>query len=302
MGTPRHEMAPKQRALKLPKVLIDQLGGEEALSGNGRKSRPRAGSRKELRKAARVEKKASRSGPPPAKRAKVYHDESQNHGVNSKALAVSKPLSTKPSRDDSAKEPVPKSILKRPKRAVPEPEALKPQRSVSPPTKISRAVQDKLAEEDEEIAALEKKLGLKGKKGLPQSFKDDGLDELLEGLGGEEEVDEGDQQKRKRKAEGDEWLLKGKRRSLRTKKMIVIWTMRNQKRGTKLMMTMGRQICHWMGRSFLTMSQRMMRMILKKTHWMSVTTSEGSNRTVTPRKKWSSLPRGYARTPMLRRP
>ncbi|KAG4413377.1 hypothetical protein IFR04_013494 [Cadophora malorum] len=199
-------MAPKQRALKLPKVLIDQLGGEEALSGNGRKSRPRAGSRKELRKAARVEKKASRSGPPPAKRAKVYHDESQNHGVNSKALAVSKPLSTKPSRDDSAKEPEPKSILKRPKRAVPEPEVLKPQRSVSPPTKISRAVQDKLAEEDEEIAALEKKLGLKGKKGLPQSFKDDGLDELLEGLGGEEEVDEGDQQKRKRKAEGDEWL------------------------------------------------------------------------------------------------
>lgn len=55
------------------------------------------------------------------------------------------------------------------------------------------------------IAALEKKLGLKGKKGLPQSFKDDGLDELLGGLG-EEESDTDTQQRKKRKADGDEWL------------------------------------------------------------------------------------------------
>ncbi|KAH7369902.1 hypothetical protein BKA65DRAFT_444507 [Rhexocercosporidium sp. MPI-PUGE-AT-0058] len=193
-------MAPKQNALKLPKALIDQLGGEDALSG-GRKSRPRAGSRKELRKAARVEKKASRSGPPPAKRAKVYHEES--HGSNSRAPGVSKPP---PARPVPAKEPAPKSILKRTKKTDPEPKASKKRRSESPRPKISRAMQDKLAEEDEEIAALEKKLGLKGKKGLPQSFKDDGLDQLLEGLGGEEEEDEGVRQKRTRKAEGDEWL------------------------------------------------------------------------------------------------
>merc|ERR1712093_445710 len=132
----------------------------------------------------------------------------QNNHVfgGEKPMALSHSIPTKPLRDESTKEPEPQSILKRTKRADPEPKDLKRQRSVSPPPKISRAVQDKLAEEDEEIAALEKKLGLKGKKGLPQSFKDDGLDELLEGLGGEEEVDEGDQQKRKRKAEGDEWL------------------------------------------------------------------------------------------------
>ncbi|KAL5323398.1 hypothetical protein ACEPPN_007933 [Leptodophora sp. 'Broadleaf-Isolate-01'] len=201
-------MAPKQNALKLPKALIDQLGGEEALSG-GRKSRPRAGSRKELRKAARVEKKASRSGPPPAKRAKVYHEE--RHASNSKASAVTKPRPARPAPDESTKEPEPKSILKRTKTADPEPKVSRKRQSEYPPPKISRAVQDKLAEEDEEITALEKKLGLKGKKGLPQSFKDDGLDELLEGLGGEEEEDEGVQQKRKRKAEGVEWLERKRR-------------------------------------------------------------------------------------------
>ncbi|PVH71835.1 hypothetical protein DL98DRAFT_520821 [Cadophora sp. DSE1049] len=202
-------MAPKQRALKLPKVLIDQLGGEEAFSGSRRKSRPRAGSRKDLRKAARIEKKASKSGPPPAKRMKAHHEES--HGSNGKAPAVSKPLPAKSLRDESTKGAEPKSILKRTKKTDPEPKASKRSRSVSPPPKISRAVQDKLAKEDEEIAALEKKLGLKGKKGLPQSFKDDGLDELLEGLGGEEKEDEGVQQNRKRKAEGDEWLERKRR-------------------------------------------------------------------------------------------
>ncbi|XMA13903.1 hypothetical protein WAI453_006694 [Rhynchosporium graminicola] len=200
---------PQRNTLKLPKGIIDQLGGEEALSGGRKKGRPQAGSRKDVRKAARNEKKALRSGPPPAKRAKIYHDESQ-HSRNRPAV-VPAPPAAKPSRDEFMKEPKPKSILKSTKKADPEPKISKKRRSVSPPPRVSRAVQDKLAEEDEEIAALEKKLGLKGKKGLPQSFKDDGLDELLEGLGGEAEEDEGISQKRKRKAEGDEWLDRKRR-------------------------------------------------------------------------------------------
>jgi nucleolar MIF4G domain-containing protein 1 len=74
---------------------------------------------------------------------------------------------------------------------------------------FSKALKRKLADDDEEIAALEKKLGLKGKKGLPQSFKDDGLDELLEGLDDEQEPDV--VRKKKRKTEGDEWLDKKRR-------------------------------------------------------------------------------------------
>jgi nucleolar MIF4G domain-containing protein 1 len=50
---------------------------------------------------------------------------------------------------------------------------------------------------------------LKGKKKLPQSFKDDGLDELLEGLDEGEDLDV--QDSKKRKAEGDEWLDRKRR-------------------------------------------------------------------------------------------
>lgn len=89
---------------------------------------------------------------------------------------------------------------------VPEPKKEKKGRSVSPPPKISRSVQNKLEEDDQEIAALEKKLGLKGKKKLPKSFTEDGLDELLEGLDGGEDPDV--QQKKSKKAEGDAWLEK----------------------------------------------------------------------------------------------
>ncbi|KAK5653545.1 hypothetical protein OQA88_8804 [Cercophora sp. LCS_1] len=76
----------------------------------------------------------------------------------------------------------------------------------SPPKKnIPKAVQEKFAEDDAEIAALEKKLGIKGRKKLPQSFKEDGLGDLLADLDGGSE-DEEKQEKRKRKAEADEWL------------------------------------------------------------------------------------------------
>jgi len=65
-----------------------------------------------------------------------------------------------------------------------------------------------LEEDDAEIAALEKKLGLKGKKKLPKSFEEDGLDVLLEGL--DDEV--GGDRKRKR-TEDDAWLESKRRKS-----------------------------------------------------------------------------------------
>ncbi|KAJ5918197.1 hypothetical protein N7454_010572 [Penicillium verhagenii] len=65
---------------------------------------------------------------------------------------------------------------------------------------ISSGVKSKLAEDDAEIAALEKKLGLKKGK-VSKKFEDDGLDDLLGDLG---EASEDDSKKRKREA--DEWL------------------------------------------------------------------------------------------------
>ncbi|KAL6237664.1 hypothetical protein BDW75DRAFT_203325 [Aspergillus navahoensis] len=73
--------------------------------------------------------------------------------------------------------------------------------------KVSKAVQDKLAQDDAEIAALEKKLGLKKAK-LPKSFAEDGLDELLGDLGGGSADED-----RKRKREADDWLRNKRRKA-----------------------------------------------------------------------------------------
>ena len=79
---------------------------------------------------------------------------------------------------------MPSSILKPPKPVVP----IRPRRgtvdsaSPSPPPRLTRSVKDCLAEEDAKIEALERALGIVGKKQLPKSFRDDGLDSLLEGL------------------------------------------------------------------------------------------------------------------------
>ena len=76
--------------------------------------------------------------------------------------------------------------------------------------RVSRSVKDRLAQDDAEIAALERKLGIKGRKSLPKSFDDDGLGELLGDLDGFiEETSE----KKKRKAEADEWLAQKRRRA-----------------------------------------------------------------------------------------
>lgn len=138
----------------------------------------------------------SRSGPPPTKRAKLQHTGLRDTGYDN-TIAERSPSS------NGVTEPRPKSILKKAKAPAPKTSAAPARRETTPPVELSRAVKDKLAEDDEEIAALEKKLGLKGKKKLPQSFTEDGLDDLLEGL---DDEDPDIQESKKRKAEGDEWL------------------------------------------------------------------------------------------------
>lgn len=73
-------------------------------------------------------------------------------------------------------------------------------------------IDDKLAEDDAEIAFLEKKLGIKQRKTLPKSFQEDGLDEVLGELA-EQEEDEALLARRKRKAEADEWLAQKRRKA-----------------------------------------------------------------------------------------
>lgn len=76
---------------------------------------------------------------------------------------------------------------------------------------LSRSAKEKLAQDDADIEAFEKKLGIKkGRKTLPQAFKDDGLDELMGDLGAHEDPDSDepgdDAEDKKRKREYDDWL------------------------------------------------------------------------------------------------
>jgi nucleolar MIF4G domain-containing protein 1 len=72
----------------------------------------------------------------------------------------------------------------------------------------------KLEEDDKEIAALEKKLGIRKGRKLPNSFSEDGLDDILGDIGVSEEEDSFS---RKRKSlEDEEWLAKKRRKAVRS--------------------------------------------------------------------------------------
>lgn len=92
--------------------------------------------------------------------------------------------------------------------------------SSSPPPapKVSRGFQDRLAADDAEIAALEKALGVKGRKKLPKAFEDEGLDVLLDGLGDDQD-DNGVHKKRKRD-EGEERLAAKRKKARKVNRQV----------------------------------------------------------------------------------
>ncbi|KAH8169040.1 MIF4G domain-containing protein [Sarocladium implicatum] len=68
--------------------------------------------------------------------------------------------------------------------------------------------------EDDEIDEYERKLGIKGKKNLPKSFKDDGLDDIMGELDrGDGESDSEDEDSKKRKREDDDWLASKRKKA-----------------------------------------------------------------------------------------
>lgn len=105
------------------------------------------------------------------------------------------------------KESAPKSILKQ---RVQLEEADAPA-----PAHVSRAVQERLDEDEREIRALEKKLGKRKKSA--GGVDDDGLDDLFGDLGdfSDDEASENPASKRKR-AEDDDWLASKRRKALGT--------------------------------------------------------------------------------------
>ena len=184
---------------KLPHHLLQELGISDRDNGSIRKRHGGPANRKEQRKAARLQKKNGQQ-----LRRRLSPDYTSALPINSRVLEQKRTKTT------SVQPKKLKSILKKPKPLEGRPQAVSPSPSPPPPKKLSRGVQDKLAADDAEIAALEKALGVKGKKKLPKAFEDDGLDSLLEGIDDAVGLNEGRPGKRKR-SEEDEWL-KGKRR------------------------------------------------------------------------------------------
>ncbi|OAA54493.1 nuclear protein [Niveomyces insectorum RCEF 264] len=90
--------------------------------------------------------------------------------------------------------------------------------AAAPAAHLSMRVREKLQKDDAEIAELERKLGIKGRKTLPKAFNDDGLGELLDVLGGGGEHEDAETvEKRKRKAEADAWLRSKRRKAVPAK-------------------------------------------------------------------------------------
>ena len=206
---------PTHNTAKLPQQLLQELGISGGDYGGVRKIRGRPTNRKEQRKAARVQKKSAhvpvRTAQGPRRRLSPDYE--------SELSATPVVVEQTKVKTASVQPKAPKSILKKSKPLDERPRAESLSPSPPPPKKLSRGVQDKLAADDAEIAALEKALGVKGKKKLPKSFEDDGLDSLLEGIDDVVGLNEGRPGKRKRDEE-DEWLERKRQKAQEDKSAV----------------------------------------------------------------------------------
>ncbi|EUC30091.1 hypothetical protein COCCADRAFT_39612 [Bipolaris zeicola 26-R-13] len=198
---------------KLPVELRNQLGDP---ANNKRRNGPRNGplNRKDRRKADRVEKKRqNKQGRKPApthphngrgpRREAESDDEDEEEEIDWDNI-----------ESDATPPPVEKKEPQKPLKGILKTKPSKLEEASPPPAKVSRATRDRLAQDDAEIAALEKRLGVKGKK--KSKGADDGLDDLFEGLGdlGDFSDEEGGQPSKRKRDEDDDWLASKRRKAL----------------------------------------------------------------------------------------
>jgi len=208
----RQNVKPKNSGVRLPHALQTELGFNNAKRSREDRRLVDVRTRKEQRKALRTEKKAVQRGRRPHSVPKYDEIEEGLDGEDEEEDST--PTSPQPAKASPPKaglkgrsDPNLKSILKRPKEPSHSPSPTS-SRASSPALVLdasSKAFKDRAAQDDAEITALEKKLGLK-KKRLPKSFEDDGLADLLDGL-------EEDLMGQKRKRDEAEWLQRKRRRA-----------------------------------------------------------------------------------------
>jgi len=176
---------PRHKTTRLPHHLLDEIEAQgtwhsatrsssaHKLVGTSQKSSLRfkgTDVRKERRKAARVQRKTKHApGRPPLEQS---HSKAVQQGHNKAQIkSVDERVA------DVRREPL-KSILKTSR--VDQPSSTlsttgqQPTPSLPLQPRPSKGARDRLAADEAEIAALEKALGVKGKKKLPKSFEEDG--------------------------------------------------------------------------------------------------------------------------------
>ena len=209
-------MRPSDHTTKLPKSLQDELDSREDY-GTPRKSSGGPGgrngsiTRKERRKADRDMKTARQRRGQTAKEVMKERRVRQAQSVridreSPKTPVMSSEMPTKTLSTPTSNTPL-KSILKRPE-TFESNIALQDSATdvkMALPTAMSIGVRDKLDDDDAQIAALEKRLGMKGRKKKSKAFADDGLDFLIDdGSESDDELGE----RHKRKLESEDWLVR----------------------------------------------------------------------------------------------
>lgn len=196
----------KHNTTSLPRGLREELGLRDPYQDKKNK-RNAPVSRKDRRREERNGKKTPK--PVSKKNARKYEEDDDDDMLDEGDEAELGSGSEESDEEEtSAPPPKSKPAKSAEKKAKPVQESDDEEDERPASRKLSKAVQDQLDEDDAEIAAIEKKLGLKKGKKLPKAFEEDGLGDLLGDLD-EGSADEG----RKRKREADEWLLNKRRKA-----------------------------------------------------------------------------------------
>jgi nucleolar MIF4G domain-containing protein 1 len=178
----------------LPRGLREELGIKDRY-GEKERNRGRPASRKAQRKEERQQKRHhGRGRGMNNKQQKAFdsddEDESEEEVQDDEDSESEDERSAKPSKSQKAK-------------------TADEEHSRSKEPKISKAVRDKLDQDEKEIEALEKRLGIKGRKKLPKAFEEEGLADILGDLAEDSELEDS----KKRKREGTDWLQSKRRKA-----------------------------------------------------------------------------------------
>ncbi|ORY67068.1 uncharacterized protein BCR38DRAFT_150636 [Pseudomassariella vexata] len=205
-------MAPPKK-LSIPIEILRKLDAQKPTTSTGGKGSTKQVSRKEQRKAQRIEKKQKQSAPQQVKQVKSQEPPRSNP-ANVKQQYRKQPANEDWGRVVNADDLDDDSVSDLDGNGSDDGASEMGDEGSQEAPASSKAEKRKSMPEDAEIAALERKLGLKrGKKS--KAIDEDGLGDLLDGLEGESDDGEAPAKgKHKRKAEADDnWLAQKRRKA-----------------------------------------------------------------------------------------